>query len=54
MPQKYLRIKEALKKQGKPEDEAQRIAAATYVGRGRTKRARMERAKQLQDKRKHK
>lgn len=29
-PMRYLAMKEALMKKGKPEDEAQRIAAATY------------------------
>lgn len=54
MPAKYLRIKEALKKKGKSEDEAQRIAAATYVSKGRTKQARRKRAKQLQHGKKYK
>lgn len=30
MPARYLSIKESLMKQGKSEDEAQRIAAAAY------------------------
>lgn len=30
MPERYLAIKESLLKQGKPEKEAKRIAAATY------------------------
>jgi hypothetical protein len=52
MPHKYLRIKEALMKKGKSEDESQSIAAATYVSKGRTKQARKQRAKALQHRKK--
>ena len=47
MPKQYEEVKRSEKKAGKSDKEAKRIAAKTYIGKGKTKRARSQRAKRL-------
>lgn len=47
MPKRYTGIKQALKKQGLPEKQASSRAAAIYVSKGKSPRARAQRARSL-------